>query len=151
LGSVLWLVCTLTVAINFAIDGWNIGGLIFEAVFSAVLVRPWFMGVWIWPSHLEIRSWFRTHRVLRDSIRAIQPVGYQGLLVGGMSIGWDPLHALTQVIEIDNGKLLPMNYSGTINTLGTTRSIVAEIRAELDLPIAPRSRDRNSRNVPPPS
>lgn len=118
-------------------------GVVQAIVTGGLLIRPWFMGVWIADSEVIIRSWWRTYRVGLASIVEVSTVEYGGIL-STSRIGYIPGLGRICVLALRcEGDELARDYSGTVGRAKTVTSVGAAIRARQH-PAASRARPRTS-------
>lgn len=101
--------------------------LLFSPVFFFLVVRPWFMGIWITEDLVVLRGWFSATRILISQIEGVTIVRYLGLL-SYSSIGWIPIAGSIAVIKIREATGRARDFPGTVGRRRTTHAIARRIR-----------------------
>lgn len=100
LGSFLWgsAASALLLFLGWGSYYWWLGLPIY--VWSiAACVRSFFLGVWVEPGRVRIRSWFRSHQYELGEVADVDTEHYSG--AGGAGVGWVPFIGAVRMIEIE--------------------------------------------------
>lgn len=122
---------SLTILISFGALNWWICIPAYPLLLF-LIIRPWFMGIWLEESAVIVRSWFRHYKFTRGSVEAVELEPYTGF--AGFAVGWVPFCGSIRMLAIKklNGKevWLPSTVSRRNRALRNAR----QVRSRLGLP-----------------
>ena len=105
----------------------------FVSFFLYLLVRPWFMGVWIGDNTVAIQSWFRKYSFARGEVQSIDLEPYHGL-VAISPIGWVPFAGQIRMLVVKRADEGVKNLPSTLSRRNRALRNARRIRVTLGLP-----------------
>ncbi len=96
-----------------------------------MVVRPWFLGVYLTSDGIEVRSWLRFYRLPSASVSVVElaPV-YSALLGAGTT--WIPFVGSVRMMQIETAtRRLPLSLPCTMGRRSHVLTLVREVRAHL--------------------
>ncbi|KAB1864031.1 hypothetical protein [Microbacterium algeriense] len=110
--------------------------LAFAAVGGFLLIRPWFMGVWLEGDSIRVGGWFHSFRLSRSEVTGIELEKCMGLLVG-FQTGFLPFVGRVRMIQVEivrKGRVRYVSLAGAIGRYNTVLKVVREMRVHVGLP-----------------
>lgn len=110
--------------------------LAFAAVAGFLLIRPWFMGVWVEGDSIRVGGWFHSFRLSRSEVTGIELEKCMSLLVG-FQTGFLPFVGRVRMIQVEivrKGRVRYVSLAGTIGRYNTVLKVAREMRVHVGLP-----------------
>lgn len=101
--------------------------LLFVPLFVFLIVRPWFMGIWLTDDSVLLRGWFRKTEIPTSHVEGVTLARYSGLLSYG-SIGWIPFAGSIAVVKIREATGRRRDFPGTVGRRRTVGAVARRIR-----------------------
>ncbi|MFT4134899.1 hypothetical protein [Microbacterium sp.] len=99
-----------------------------------VIVRSWWLGVWLTEDGFVVKSWFRRRRVRScDIVRIDLSAVYSGLL--GVGTRFIPFVGSVRIIEVEiKDRWLPLSFPTTVGRRNRVLRLVRELREHTGAP-----------------
>lgn len=114
-----------------ALANWDLRGYEMPLVlFLAVIVRPWFMGIYVSRTQLVVRGWYWHHRYRLQDVAWASDERYVGILNLGRAEKSEPLYRWCRSICAKcKGRV--RSFPSTINSRKTSDRVVVALRAHI--------------------